>query len=791
MKLLYIILIMLVSAVPVLSQEFDMVITSTDVGTKTYQARNSITFGNNYSYTPNGGTLTAEIMDPIVSGTSNYFSIVDPMSRTLNTAYLVGATNGSFNVNALGGATYTIPLQVPDGVGGFAPTLSLAYSSNSGDGIAGYGWNIGGLFVITRSPKTYYHDGTNVGIDLTSTDRLSLDGQRLICVSGTYGANNSLYRTEIDNFSKITCLTDGTSTPKRFLVKTKSGETIEYGYEGDSDQTIDGLTEEVSWYVDKRTDLYGNTIEYEYLKQYGHNYIGEIKYGPNTITFYYKERNDKTTSYFVGGTLEQNLILDKIEMKYNSTLVKKYELKYNYYNTSPYYTNNSILNEVIEYGINNSRYNSTVFSYEYPTGTCSNYPYFSYNSYISTAYTQYKGDYNGDGRDDIFTVNNSNKKSWRLYLATEYGGFTYQTSGTVTFDIHQAIATDINGDGADDLMLRCFVDRGYYYPYGVSDFYQFYYSISDESTFQTPQFFTNAYYSLSTLAGVKIENSILENSSTDFDGDGLEDMFVRTNSSWKVFGYSFNGSSLSFSEKYSGSGTLPGDDLKFGDFNGDGKMDLFTFDDNGLKIYTINGNSLTMLYSGLYPNKNHLFKLGDFNGDGKIDIFVYGSGSYEWSQWQFRLSTGTGFVAKYFTKKKSDLKSDVVYTGDFNGDGRTDILALSKNTSNNPRQYYFITKPNATDMSSEYYERTEYNKDYQFTLGDYDGNGKTDIIVTSATNGYSRGKITGNTNILLSRFADGLNNTGALSYRKLSGEYSNYEKGTTSVSFPVFTYMGP
>ena len=94
-------------------------------------------------------------------------------------------------------------------------------------------------------------------------------------------------------------------------------------------------------------------------------------------------------------------------------------------------------------------------------------------------------------------------------------------------------------------------------------------------------------------------------------------------------------------------------------------------------------------------------------------------------------------------------------------------------------------------MSSEYYERTEYNKDYQFTLGDYDGNGKTDIIVTSATNGYRRGKITGNTNILLSRFADGLNNTGALSYRKLSGEYSNYEKGTTSVSFPVYTYMGP
>jgi len=110
---------MMLSVSPVLCQEFDLVITSTDIGTKTYQARNSIIFGNNYSYTPNGGSLSAEIVDPIFSGSTYYSSIVDPMNRTLNTAYLVGATMGTFNINLLGGATYTIPLQVPDGVGGF------------------------------------------------------------------------------------------------------------------------------------------------------------------------------------------------------------------------------------------------------------------------------------------------------------------------------------------------------------------------------------------------------------------------------------------------------------------------------------------------------------------------------------------------------------------------------------------------------------------------------------------------------------------------------------------------
>ena len=538
-------------------------------------------------------------------------------------------------------------MQVPDGVGGFAPSLSLTYSSNNGNGIAGYGWDIGGVSVVTRSPKTYYHDGTCTGVDLTSTDRFSIDGQRLICVSGSYGADNSVYRTEIDNFSKITCFTDGTSSPKRFLVKTKSGETIEFGYEGDSDQTIDGLTEEVSWYVDKRTDLYGNTIEYEYLKQYGHNYIGEIKYGPNTITFYYKERTDKAISYFVGATLEQNLLLDKVEMKYNSTVVKQYELKYNYYNTSPYYNENSVLNEVIEYGINNSQYNSTVFSYEYPTDNCNNYPILEYNSYISTDYTQYPGDFNGDGRMDIFTVKKSNLKDWRLYLATSTGGFTYSASGSSSREIDQFIATDLNGDGMDDLYVM-----NYMFSRDPNSCVEYGYAISSGNTIGT-------IYTLGILPSSEYFSDPHYNYSGDFDGDGINDCLKKLKPGGHIpgdpqwFMYTMRTTTLNsfMSRKYSG--TIPswGDKDYSGDFNGDGKTDIWIFDSNGVKIYTINGNSLTTLYSGSYPKKDHLFRLGDFNGDGKTDIFVYGSGSHEWSQWQFRLSTGTGFVAIISTKR--------------------------------------------------------------------------------------------------------------------------------------------
>lgn len=769
------------------SQPADLVLSTAESGTKLHQATNSITFAAGYSYTPSGGTMTAEIVEPSGGGETYenvvYQTIIDPVTRSLNTSYLVGTTEGAFNVSATGGATYTIPLDLPPGVAGLQPNLSITYNSLGGPGVAGYGWNISGISAITRSPQSYYHDGQSVGVDLTSADRFSLDGQRLVCTSGTYGGNGSQYRTENDIFTRVTCTT-GSYGPTQFLAETKGGLDCQYGYTSDADQTVDGHSQVVNWYMNKATDVYGNQINYEYVKDNGLVYLKEITYGPNSVRLYYKIRNDKTTNYLKGSEIMQNLILDKIEVKYNTAVVKKYEFKYNHHASN--YGNHSALNEVIEYGLNDSRFNSTVFSYEYPTGNCSNYPYFAYNSYISTDYVQYPGDFNGDGRMDIFTVKKSNLKDWRLYLASSSGSLAYSASGTCPETIDLVMPSDLNGDGMDDLLFLDIVgslvaNSGVFYNYALSTGTNF-------GTFTAIDWLPtndNYYDPKFQYAG-------------DFDGDGVQDVLGKvrgggsiSNSAWNL--YSMRTTSLNsyFSLKNSGTITSWGNKDYFGDFNGDGKTDIWTFDSNGVKIYTINGNSLTTLYSGSYPKKDHLFKLGDFDGDGKTDIFIYGFESYEWSEWQFRLSTGTGFNANYFTKKKTDLKSDVVYTGDFNGDGRTDILALSKNTSNNPRQYYFITKPNATDVSSEYYERTEYNKDYQFTLGDYDGNGKTDILVTSATNGYRRGKMDGNTNILLSRFADGLNNTGSLSYRKLSGEYSNYEKGTTPVSFPVFTYMGP
>ena len=718
----------------------------------------------------------------------SYNSFVDPEDRTLDKSLEVGTTAGGAGVSILGSATYTIPISLPAGANGFAPELSLVYSSNAEHGIAGYGWNIGGLSAVTRSPQNYYHDGTRVGVDLERTDRFSLDGKRLICVSGEYGTDNSEYRTEIDNISKIICFSDGTATPKRFHVKTKSGETIEYGYESDSDQTIDGQTEEVSWYIDKRTDLYGNTIEYEYIKQNGNNYINEIKYGPNKIVFYYKEKSDKEISFIAGSTIEQSLILDKVEIVYNSALVKYYKLKYNYHSYN--YNSVTVLNEVIEHGGDNSRYNSTVFSYSYPTGDCSVIPEnpFATNiihtNPVSINDIQYSGDFNGDGRTDIFAVSKANLKDWRLFLANSNGLFDLSASGTNGTTIDGATVSDLNADGLDDLILIDLYGTRMYYKWKLStgtsfgSSYLFAYHRASKAQF-------DSYYDFYANS-----NKYFGGYTSDFDGDGFNDFLIidQENKSWRMFSFTKETNGVTFLENNrNGSVNSWGDEFQIADFNGDGKADVWTFDTNGIKIYSYNGINMETIYAGSYPKKDHLFKLGDFNGDGKTDIFLYGFENYEWGNWQFRLSNGEGFVANYFGKKKTDLKSDLLYTGDFNGDGCTDILALTENTSGDPRQYYFITRRNAQDVNSEYHDRTHFNKDYQFTLGDYDGNGKTDIIVTYSPLNYRIGRMTGNTDILLSRVANGLNNKQSFTYQKLTGNH--YSKRSSAI-FPVMDYQG-
>ncbi|HCO67339.1 MAG TPA: hypothetical protein DIT04_06245, partial [Dysgonomonas sp.] len=94
-------------------------------------------------------------------------------------------TGGTFDVSPTGSAQYSVPIEVPLGVGGLQPTLAISYNSQGMNGVVGWGFNISGLSTISRGPKNFFYDGSEKGLTFATGDAYYLDGKRLILSSGS------------------------------------------------------------------------------------------------------------------------------------------------------------------------------------------------------------------------------------------------------------------------------------------------------------------------------------------------------------------------------------------------------------------------------------------------------------------------------------------------------------------------------------------------------------------------------------------------------------------------------
>ena len=141
---------------------------------RTYIARDYIKFKPGFSYAAEEGKKFIGKIDPSLIFETNYTD----EQTAFDTELPVGSLPGSVNVSPSGAATYSIPIALSPGTAGIMPALSIVYSSQSGDGMLGKGWTIGGFSAISRVPATLYHDGFVDGVDLDENDRFAIDGQR-------------------------------------------------------------------------------------------------------------------------------------------------------------------------------------------------------------------------------------------------------------------------------------------------------------------------------------------------------------------------------------------------------------------------------------------------------------------------------------------------------------------------------------------------------------------------------------------------------------------------------------
>ena len=167
----------------------------------------------------------------------------------------------------------------------------------------------------------------------------------------------------------------------------------------------------------------------------------------------------------------------------------------------------------------------------------------------------------------------------------------------------------------------------------------------------------------------------------DFNGDGKTDILWRnTNGTVTDWLGTANGSFTDNSSSAStGAAGANWHIVGTGDFNGDGKADILWRDDNGFVTDWLGSPSGAFVDNGAAagtgaaPNSWHVAGTGDFNGDGKADILWRDDTGFV-TEW---LGTATGgFVDDGVTAGTGAAPNNwlVVATGDFNGDGYTDIL---------------------------------------------------------------------------------------------------------------------
>ena len=238
----------------------------------------------------------------------------------------------------------------------------------------------------------------------------------------------------------------------------------------------------------------------------------------------------------------------------------------------------------------------------------------------------FTGDFNGDGRQDLFFLGNPGPGIGGTfvgpYLQTIQAGFQYEYFEGITLPSGwNVVATaDFNGDGRTDLLTR-----------------------------------NGSGQIVDWLAGPGEDDFIVDVPSATFVSNAAK-MTVDVSLAWSVAGT--------------------------GDFNGDGKDDILWRNDNGAIFDFLGTSTGGVVNNGdnswmMIDNSWHVVGIGDFNGDRRDDILLRNDGG---TIIDFLANPNGGFSdnsSRLFTTVGTDWH--VASIGDFNGDGIDDILWRNDN----------------------------------------------------------------------------------------------------------------
>jgi len=479
-----------------------------------------------------------------------------------------------------GAFNYGIPIGTPPGRNKIQPDLNLVYNSRVGNGPTGNGWSLP-IASITRSLR--------YGIPRYDDDDIfEYSGQELVNTSG------STYRLFIES-SFMKFVLDGNT----WYAYDTNG--TEYTFSAKTGRDTSDFDDTFQWCLTRVEDVFGNYMTFDYTVPSGENfaYIDEIKYtghmnGETTIDhqpdysvqFGYAARYDKILLYSMGFKMYIDERLSTIDVKYGSTLIRKYWLTYVYSDDS----GRSLLTEVqvSSDSAGNITLPPIVLDYH-------------------TTDSDEKG-WNYDGNWESPIAFTKEFQCW--FWDYEYG---YWKDEYFSSDLGVRLI-DVNGDGLVEIVKAC-EDCGSYYGYGAE--YEVYENLGERWSNTINTQWTNAL------------SSALSSDEGAFVKLDKRETFCQENR----YPYGFNNIHI---------GVDWG--LRAADVNGDGLMDfMLGRNDSGgnkrrLYIHDANTVSWTAVddlkfdfidvfeSGGDYEVTDNGIRLGELNGDGWIDF-----ASAEWS----------------------------------------------------------------------------------------------------------------------------------------------------------------
>lgn len=131
-----------------------------------------------------------------------------------------------------------------------------------------------------------------------------------------------------------------------------------------------------------------------------------------------------------------------------------------------------------------------------------------------------------------------------------------------------------------------------------------------------------------------------------------------------------------------------------------------------------------------YVAKQSMPLIGDFNGDQLDDVASFAQ--YSSHKVFVSLSTGNSLANKTLWKTDFALGTEQADVGDFNGDGKTDLISF---THNEKRQIYVALSNGTSFETTNLWFGLKTAQDGIATIGDFDGDGKDDVATLQKTTG--------------------------------------------------------